>query len=119
MVLFISVRGEEKSEINYKKKKKKFFLLLAVFLTIFWSLVCRKRLLGSVSGVRRTSREKKKVILRSRCKARFLNIMGRKNGVCVNKSQKKKNFLKDVLPCGFSISDDKKGGKSNWLCFFR
>ena len=35
MVLFISVRGEGKSEINYKKKKKNFFLLLAVFLTIF------------------------------------------------------------------------------------
>ena len=35
MVLFISVRGEGKGEINYKKKKKKFFLLLAVFLTIF------------------------------------------------------------------------------------
>ena len=35
MVLFISVRGEGKSEINYKKKKKFFFLLLAVFLTIF------------------------------------------------------------------------------------
>ena len=35
MVLFISVRGEGKSEINYKKNKKKIFLLLAVFLTIF------------------------------------------------------------------------------------
>ena len=35
MVLFISVRGEGKSEINYKKKEKIFFLLLAVFLTIF------------------------------------------------------------------------------------
>ena len=34
MVLFISVRGEGKSEINYTKKKV-FFLLLAVFLTIF------------------------------------------------------------------------------------
>ena len=35
MVLFISVRGEGKSEIYYKRKKKMFFLLLAVFLTIF------------------------------------------------------------------------------------
>ena len=35
MVLFISVRGEGKSEINYKINKKIFFLLLAVFLTIF------------------------------------------------------------------------------------
>ena len=33
--------------------------------------------------------------------------------------KKKKNFfLKDVLPCGFSISSDKKGGKSKWFCFF-
>ena len=40
---FISVRVEGKSEINYKKKEKKFFLLLGGFLTIFWSLVCRKR----------------------------------------------------------------------------
>ena len=35
MVLFISVRGEGKSEINYKKNKKIVFLLLVVFLTIF------------------------------------------------------------------------------------
>ena len=35
MVLFYSVRGEEKCEIDYKKKKKKFFLLSGYFLTIF------------------------------------------------------------------------------------
>ena len=35
MVLFISVRGEEKCEKNYKKKKKIFFLLSGGFLTIF------------------------------------------------------------------------------------
>ena len=35
MVLFIYVRGEGKSEINYKKKEKKIFLLLGGFLTIF------------------------------------------------------------------------------------
>ena len=34
------------------------------------------------------------------------------------KKKKKKNFLWDVLPCGFSISDDKKGGKSKWFLFF-
>ena len=33
--------------------------------------------------------------------------------------KKKKNFLRDVLPCGFPISSDKKGGKSKWFCFFR
>ena len=27
----------------------------------------------------------KKVILKKRCKARFLHIMGRKNGVCVGR----------------------------------
>ena len=38
----------------------------------------------------------------------------------VEKSQKKKKkiFLKDVLPCGFPISGDKKGEKSKWFCFF-
>ena len=35
MVLFFSVRGEGKCEINYKKKKKKIFLLSGDFLTIF------------------------------------------------------------------------------------
>ena len=35
MVLFFSVRGEKKCEINYKKKKKKFFSPLRSFLTIF------------------------------------------------------------------------------------
>ena len=35
MVLFFTVRGEGKCEINYKKKKKIFFLLKGGFLTIF------------------------------------------------------------------------------------
>ena len=34
------------------------------------------------------------------------------------KSQKKKIFLKDVFPCGFPISGDKKGEKSKCFCFF-
>ena len=34
------------------------------------------------------------------------------------KKKKKKNFLWDVLPCGFSISDDKKGEKSKRFCLF-
>ena len=35
------------------------------------------------------------------------------------KSEKKKKiFLKDVFPCGFPISGDKKGEKSKWFCFF-
>ena len=32
--------------------------------------------------------------------------------------KKKKNFLKDVFPCGFPISGDQKGEKSKWFCFF-
>ena len=42
MVLFISVRGEGKSEINYTKKKN-FFSPFGSFFDHFWSLVCRKR----------------------------------------------------------------------------
>ena len=83
MVLFFSVRGEGKCEIDYKKKK--FFFSLRELFHYFWWFVCRKRSLRSVSGVRGKSREQKKVILRKRCKARFLDIMGRKNGVCVGR----------------------------------
>ena len=38
----------------------------------------------------------------------------------MEKSQKKKKkiFLKNVFPCGFPISGDKKGEKSKWFCFF-
>ena len=38
----------------------------------------------------------------------------------MEKSQKKKKifFCKDVFPCGFPISSDKKGEKSKWFCFF-
>ena len=35
MVLFISVRGEGKCEIDYKKKQKNFFLLSGGLLIIF------------------------------------------------------------------------------------
>ena len=35
MVLFFSVRGEGKFEIDYEKKRKIFFLSLGSFLTIF------------------------------------------------------------------------------------
>ena len=62
MVLFFSVRGEGKFEIGYKKKENYFFSFRELF-NYFWWLVCRKRLLGSVSGVRRRSREEKNVIL--------------------------------------------------------
>ena len=42
MVLFFSVRGEGKCEIDYKKKEI-FFSPLGSFLNSFWWLVCRKR----------------------------------------------------------------------------
>ena len=59
MVLFFSVTGEGKCEMSYKKKKI-YFYPLGSFFDHFWSLVCRKRWLRSVSGVRRRSREQKK-----------------------------------------------------------
>ena len=34
------------------------------------------------------------------------------------KKKKKKFFLKDVFPCGFLISGDKKVEKSKWFCVF-
>ena len=39
MILFFSVRGEGKCEINYKKKKF-IFELFGIFFDHFWSLVC-------------------------------------------------------------------------------
>ena len=59
MVLFLSVTGEGKCEM-ISKKKKIYFCPLGSFFDHFWSLVCRRRWLGSVSGVRRRSREHKK-----------------------------------------------------------
>ena len=49
------------------RKRKKIVPPFGKFFDHFWSLVRRKRLLGSVSEVRRRSREGKKVILRQRC----------------------------------------------------
>ena len=67
MVLFFSVRGEEKYEINYKKKKKFFSLLSGAFsLFFFVSLLAnmiRKCFGGKGEGV-----ETKKIVnLRKRC----------------------------------------------------
>ena len=42
MVLFFSVRGEGKCEIDYKKKKNFFFSFRELY-HCFWRLVCRKR----------------------------------------------------------------------------
>ena len=42
MVLFFSVRGEGKFEIDYKKKEN-FFFSLREFFNYFWWLVCRKK----------------------------------------------------------------------------
>ena len=45
------------------KKRKQIFPPFERFFDHFWSLVSRKRLLRSVSGVSRRSREEKNVIL--------------------------------------------------------
>ena len=84
MVLFFSVRGEGKCEINYKKKKKKISYFRDVFLS-FLVVSLPEKMIRKYFGVRRRSRDKKNVILRKRCKARFLDIMGRKNGECVDR----------------------------------
>ena len=42
MVLFFSVRGEGKCEIDYKKKENFSFSFRELF-HYFWLLVCRKR----------------------------------------------------------------------------
>ena len=65
-MFFFFRKGRGKCEINYKKKKI-FFLSFRKLFHYFWSLVCRKRSLGSVSVVTRRSREQKKGILRKRC----------------------------------------------------
>ena len=59
MVLFFSVTGEGKCEMIYKKKII-YYCPLGSFFDHFWSLVCRKRWLTSVSGIKRRSREQKK-----------------------------------------------------------
>ena len=83
MVLLISVRGEGKCEKVYKKKEKKIFPPFGRFFNHFWSLVCRKRLLGSVSGVRRRSREKKKCNLKKKMLGAFFRHYGlEKRSVC-------------------------------------
>ena len=48
----------------------------------------------------------------------FISVRG--EGKCeINyRKKEKKNFLKDVFPCGFPISGDKKGEKSKWFFYF-
>ena len=82
------------------KKKKIYICPLGSFFYHFLSLVCRKRWLRSVSGVRRRIREqKKKVILRKRCEARFLCIMGRKNGLCLGRCMCWRNHGEKKVIC--------------------
>ena len=60
---------------------------------------------------------------KKRCKARFLDIMGRKNGVCVKKSQKKKkkkNFFKRTFSLAvFLFAVIKRGKKVSGFVYFR
>ena len=47
------------------------------------------------------------------------NFSFRLRGAVGWKKVKKKFFLKDVFPCGFPISGDKKGEKVSGFVFFR
>ena len=65
------------------KKGKNFFPPFGIFFDHFWSLVCRKRSLGSVSGVRRRSREGKKCNFKKKVfSAFFRHNMSEKRSVC-------------------------------------
>ena len=44
-----------------------------------------EKMIRKCFGGKEKESKPKKVILRKRCKARFLDIMGRKNGVCVGR----------------------------------
>ena len=58
-----------------------------------------EKMIRKFSGVRRRSREQKNVILRKRCKARFLGIMCRKNGVCVGRCMCPRNHSGKNVIC--------------------
>ena len=75
MVLFFSVRGEDKCDIMCKKKKI-YFCPLGSFFDSFWALVCRKRWLRSVSGIRRRSREQKKSNFKKKVLSAFFRHYG-------------------------------------------
>ena len=49
MVLFLSVRGEGKCEIDYKKKEN-FFFSFREFFNLFWWLVFRKKMIRKCFG---------------------------------------------------------------------
>ena len=59
MVLFFSVRGKGKSEINYKKKKN-YFLFSGAFFLLFLVVRLPEKMIRKCSGLRRRSREEKK-----------------------------------------------------------
>ena len=44
-----------------------------------------EKMISKCFGGKEKESRAKKVILRKRCKARFLHVMGRKNGVCVGR----------------------------------
>ena len=58
MVLFFSIRGEEKCEINYKKQKIFFFLFVS-FLDHFWSFVSEKMIRKCFGGNEKEWRKRK------------------------------------------------------------
>ena len=82
MVLFFLVRGEEKCEIYYKKQKIYFCPFWELFRPFLVVRLPEKMIRKYFGGNEKEWRKKKHVILRKRCEARFLGIMGRKDAVC-------------------------------------
>ena len=75
------IRGDGKYEINYLKKKSSFPLQGAF--SLFFTEICRKRLLGSVSEVRRRSREQKTSDFKKKVlRAFFTHYGSEKQSVC-------------------------------------
>ena len=78
-------------------------------------VICKNLNLSALSGFlghfKSEFRKKRKVVI-------FAIMRSGTMQKSKKKKTRKKNFLWDVFPCDFSISGDKKGGKSKWFCFF-
>ena len=84
MVLFFSVRGDRKCEINYEKKEKNFFSPLGSFLTIF-VVSFPEKMIRKFFGEGEEVDSKKKSNFKKKLLSAFFGIMGRKKGVCVGR----------------------------------
>ena len=68
-------------------------------------VICKKRTLSALSGILGHFKSEFRI---KKVSGNFSDYEERKGG---KKSKKKKIFLKDVFPCGFPFSGDKKGEK--------